>query len=98
MYTFFLGKVLTTFYTANLTASLARPFKVKMIQQPSELLQTSNKDVRWLTLKGPLQRLIQVSLLNLHFEFNLHLVIRTPPRSVFYLGRKCYEPTSYQSR
>jgi len=46
------GILLTTFYTAHLTASLARPIKAKPIQTPEELLQTVNQQVRWVILEG----------------------------------------------
>ena len=55
------GLILTTFYTANLTASLARPFRSKSVQTPAELSLSDYKEVRWLTLEDePLFALIQV--------------------------------------
>lgn len=56
------GIVLTTFYTANLTASLARPFRAKSVQYPAELSLPDYKDVRWTTLQGEaFYALIEVS-------------------------------------
>ena len=46
------GILLTTFYTAHLTASLARPIKAKLIEQPEELLLPANEDVNWVALEG----------------------------------------------
>ncbi|KAI9564274.1 hypothetical protein GHT06_008012 [Daphnia sinensis] len=44
------GLLLTTFYTANLTASLARPYRERSLQHPRELTWSAYKDVKWLTL------------------------------------------------
>lgn len=60
------GLLLMTFYTANLTASLARPFRERFIQNPRELYWLGYKDVKWLMLKnGFYQVLIQVWLLKI---------------------------------
>ena len=44
------GLLLTTFYTANLTASLARPYRERSLQHPRELSWPAYKDSKWLTL------------------------------------------------
>ena len=46
------GTVLTTFYTANLTAELARPVKASAVRHPSELRLQENSEIKWLTLQG----------------------------------------------
>ncbi|XP_045025453.1 glutamate receptor ionotropic, delta-2-like [Daphnia magna] len=46
------GLLLTTFYTANLTASLARPYRERSLQHPRELSWSAYKDVKWLTLSN----------------------------------------------
>jgi hypothetical protein len=45
------GLLLTTFYTANLTASLARPYRERSLQHPRELSWPAYKDSKWLILK-----------------------------------------------
>ncbi|XP_046447021.1 glutamate receptor ionotropic, delta-1-like [Daphnia pulex] len=48
------GLLLTTFYTANLTASLARPYRERSLQHPRELSWPAYKDSKWLTLSDKL--------------------------------------------
>ena len=66
------GILLTTFYTANLTASLAKPAVVNPIKNPSELTKTANKDANWLTLYGdPLHTKILVISTNIIYHYHL---------------------------
>jgi hypothetical protein len=77
------GLLLTTFYTANLTASLARPYRERSLQHPRELSWPAYKDAKWLTLSDkPMpkisiynQEVLQVWLLysHLHQKFHYHL-------------------------
>ena len=65
------GIVLTTFYTANLTASLARPVSDFSLQHPRKLAVPENKNIRWLALHADsLHSLIRTEAGDFHAVLN----------------------------
>lgn len=45
------GLLLVTFYTANLTASLAKPDKQRLIQNPRDLMRPELRHLKWISLE-----------------------------------------------